>query len=150
MNEALIKTRGSDSELLITVWQRLRTGDIEDARVRLLWTWASSMDGASSMQAGRVALALFRRLGFSTDNPEAWQALPDPIQVFRVGQPGIAWTANRQAAIDLARSHGLAPLRRGLADKGDVLAFITARGEDEIILPDERCVRHRQVMRIGK
>jgi hypothetical protein len=90
-------------------------------------------DALQSEQAGRVALGLLSRLAPCYDDEEAWRRLPDEFPVYVAGGDGLSWTTSRETAESLARMHGLDPTREGRVAKQDVLAYITERGEDEII-----------------
>jgi hypothetical protein len=89
---------------------------------------------APDSQESHVALRLFQRLGFSTDDPDAWAALPDPVPMYRTGSTeGVSWTTDLEIAeanAALTKTTVLA----GIAEKADVLAFTTGRGESEVII----------------
>src|SRR5262249_52758207 len=98
------------------------------------WSW--SLDGLSTKREGRMALRLFERLGFSTDDPDAWAKLPDLLTIYRAGRVGVAWTVDPDyAAHALTRMASGGRVRTGTVAKADVLAFITWYGEAEVILP---------------
>ena len=106
-------TRSSASDRLVDAYRLYEQGSLDDARELLLWCWMGGMDALSTRQDGRVAVRLLRRLGFTTDAAEEWAALPDPLSVYRAGDSGIAWTADRVVAEGLARRFSLALSRRG-------------------------------------
>jgi hypothetical protein len=133
------RIRSSGTDLLVGAWRLLASGARNEAREKLLLAWQHYMDGLQPDQAGRVAYRLFERLGFLTDDPEAWTQLPDPVTVYRAGAPtGLAWTTERETAEFLARQHDLTPVTQGTVAKQDVLAYITGRGEAEIVARPRR------------
>lgn len=83
----------------------------------------------------------------STEERAALAAMPESITVWRgcereVNEDGLSWTLDRSRAEWFARRFkrdGDAPLLiEGRLDRADVVAYFTARGEDEIIaLPEE-------------
>ncbi len=129
-----MRTRGTLSDTLVKVYRLHEQGRNAAARKLLLAAWTSSMDAFSGEQDARVALKLLRRLGFSTDNPDDWDALPDPLTVYRAGRPGLAWTTEREVAEYLAEDHELGPITTRTIAKAEALAYITQRGESEVIL----------------
>lgn len=128
------RSRGTASDLLVSVWQLLAAGQPNKAREKLLLVWSNYMDGFTSEQEGRVALRLFERLAPSTDDPRAWKRLPDVLPVHRAGEDGVAWSISRASVDGLAATHDLSPTRSGTVSKSDVLAYITWRGEEEVVL----------------
>jgi hypothetical protein len=127
-------TNQSAANLLVIAWRLLAAGRREEAGQVLMSVWRSSMDGLSTLQEGRVALALFRRLGFTTDNPEEWEALTDPLTVYRAGEEAVSWSSEREVVEALSRMHDLGPIRSRVIAKADALAYITERGEAEVIV----------------
>jgi hypothetical protein len=132
-----VRTRGTVSDQLVTVYRLLDQGRADDARKLLLGAWSAGMDALASEQDARVALKLLHRLGFSTDAADEWAALPDPLTVYRAGGPGLAWTADREVAEELAHRYELAPISSRTIAKSDALAYIAGRGESEVILDRE-------------
>jgi hypothetical protein len=124
------------------VWRLHAQGRRDEAREKLLLVWEHYMDGMQSAQAGHVALQLLERLALVTDEPQAWAQLPDPVTVYRAGAlDGFAWTTERETADYLARQYGLAPVTEGTVAKRDVLAYITGRGEAELVICPENVKR---------
>ncbi len=134
---AALRTRSTGTDLLVSVWELLAAGREDEARQKLLLVWKNYMDEVAGEQGGRVALRLFERLGFSTDDQDGWARLPDEIPVWRAGPDGISWTADREVGEGLA-SRLETPLRTGTVAKRDVLAYISGRGEVEIVVRPER------------
>ena len=127
---------------LVEVWRFHSVGRDEDARSLLGAIWAWAMDGLRSAQEVRVALRLLDRLGFVTDHAEAWRSLPDELVVYRAessDEPsrGFCWTLDRSVAEMHAQEHQL-KVTVGVVSKASVLAYITYRGEDEIVVRRER------------
>jgi hypothetical protein len=129
-----VRTRSTLSDLLVDVYRLYSEGRDDDAGQRLLRAWSFGMDGLASEQDARVALKLLHRLGFCTDAAEEWAALPDPLTVYRAGGPGLAWTADREVAVELADRYELASISSRTIAKADALAYIAGRGESEVIL----------------
>jgi hypothetical protein len=119
----------------------LAQGLPQQAREQLLLVWQHYMDGLQPDQAGRVAVRLLERLAPSTDDPEAWTQLPETITVYRAGDEGFSWTTDRAVADYLARTEGLWPVSEATVAKADVLAYITGRGEAEILIRPENVHR---------
>jgi hypothetical protein len=121
---------------LVIVWRLVAAGRAEEARRLLIHSWCQSFDVLSTDQEGRVAVRLFDRLGFSTDDPELWHSLPDPVPVYRFGSPGVSWTADREIAEEARRSagEGAPPIQSRAVAKTEALAFITGYGEQEVIV----------------
>jgi hypothetical protein len=130
-------------DYVVEVWRLQSAGRDADARELLARVWAWGMDTAASEPALRVALRLFRRLGFVTDDVEAWERLPERLEVARAesaqGSDGFCWTLDPEIAEMHAARHGLR-ISRGLVPKSDVLAYITGRGEEEIVVLRERVI----------
>src|SRR5882724_7289000 len=114
------------TRLLVLVRGLIASDRSDEARQRLLLGWSSRFDpDFPSTQQSRVALRLFERLGFSTDDEEAWDALPDSLSIYRIGnEEGLSWTTDREVA-----EHLLVPDKVGvkvrIIQKKDVLAVIT-------------------------
>jgi hypothetical protein len=71
------------------MWTLFRAGRLAEARERMLMTWSTSMDEVGAGEQGcRVALRLFERVGFCTDDHDGWTRLPAVLVVYRAGQPG--------------------------------------------------------------
>jgi hypothetical protein len=139
-----LRTRGTASDLLVEVWRLVAQGREEEARARLMRTWWWTMDDFAEEQHGAVALRLFDRLGFCTDDLERWEELPGELVVYRAGsRAGLSWTTELEVTEDLARSQELWPIRTGTVAKAHVLAYITERGEDEVIVRPEHVQRQR-------
>jgi hypothetical protein len=119
------------------VWADYRAGRLDEAGSLLVRTWWF-IDGLYDSQVGRVALRLFERVGFWTDDPDGWQELPAERVVYRAGPRGPSWSIDRETVEYLARFHELEPLRTGRVARGDVLAYITERGEHEVVVRPER------------
>jgi len=121
-------------DLLIEVWRLQALDRTEEARALLCGVWHWGIDALANEKAVRVALRLLGRLAPCTDAPESWAALPEQLVVWRAGEPdGFSWTLDRAVAERLAVEYDLAPLWHGQVAKADVLAYITNRGENEII-----------------
>lgn len=86
----------------VDVWRLTATGRDEEARAKLLRVWSGYLDEVACLQEGKVAVRLFHRLGFATDAPDEWAALPDPVTVYRAGGEGVAWTTDPEIASSLA------------------------------------------------
>ena len=145
--------RSTGTDQLVLVWRLLAQGRDDEARARLTRTWAFCMDDLQSEQAGRVALRLFERAGFSTDDADGWERLPDPLTIHRAGDSGFSWTIDRETADNLAREHELSPVTTARVAKADVLAYITGRGEGEIVVRPEDVRRSEHELmhvRIGR
>lgn len=122
------------SDLLVKVWRLLASGRADDARARLMAVWSWGMDGLANRQDSRVALRLFERLRFSTDDADEWATLPDPVTVYRVGREGSSWTIDREYAEHVRSQMGSgARIRTATVEKADVLAYITGYGESEVL-----------------
>lgn len=110
-------TRDEASELLLEVWTDTELPSTNLADPGHLW----------------------RALGFLTDNMEAWEKVPDPVVAYRGGiEGGISWTLDREQAEWFARRFVFEPnapqLWSTTVPKMDVLGYITARRESEVIL----------------
>jgi hypothetical protein len=117
---------------IVEIWRRLAAGDEDGARQRLLLVWQHYCDELQNERVVRLTLRLLDRLGFSTDAPNEWEALPDPLKLYRVGPPdGLAWTVDRDVAESLAEG---AEIVTRTEPKSAALAFIVGRGEAEIVL----------------
>lgn len=86
---------------------------------------------------------LWHEAGFCTDNEEEWEALPDPLPIYRGGRPdGIAWTVSKQMARFFAhRFHALhenPTMWRAVVPKNEVLGYLTGRGEQEVVVEPYR------------
>jgi hypothetical protein len=111
--------------------------DDTDPRFLALWQDAWRANGRHPVRDGRP---LPRTLTPST-----------PLEVFR-GQlgpdkPGIAWTLDPKVARRFALTGGLRAtigegiLIRALAERRDVLAYLTGRGESEVVIDPSRLTR---------
>ena len=128
------KPRGTLTEQLVEVWRRSASGHADSARELLVQVWSSGMDSLASEQESRVGLRLLEGLAPVTDDPDAWAALPDVLVIHRAGQvSGLCWSLEREEAEDLAREYDLSPVTMATVAKTDVLAYVTHKGEDEII-----------------
>ena len=130
-------------DFLVEVWRRYPVGRDDDTRNLLARAWSWGMDGVSAEEHLRVALRLIDRLGFVTDDPDAWEALPLrarhlPAEFARATEPGsgFCWTLDPEVAAMYADREDLA-VTTGLASKGEVLAYITGYGEQEIVVRRE-------------
>lgn len=122
-------------DILVFIWRLFTLGRHDEARERLLFLWSGSIDGLAERREGRVAVRLFERLGFSTDDPEAWSELPDPLTIYRAGGEGIAWTVDRGVAEQHAgQEEERVSVRASTISKADALAFITRYGEAEVLV----------------
>jgi hypothetical protein len=140
MTEETTQTLDDPEDYLVECWRLQAAGREEDARQLLAGVWSWAMDGSASEKMPRVALRLLGRLGFVSDAADDWRALPDELEVYRAesgGEDGLCWTLDRSIAEKHARRHELT-VSRGRVSKADVLAYITHRGEDEIVVPRER------------
>jgi hypothetical protein len=128
------------SDVLVLVWKRLAADRPDEASVLLMNYWSRRMDALAEPREGRIALRLFQRLGFSTDAPDAWARLRDPLHVYRIGEAGgVSWTVS----VDVIEVHSeriradvpdaVIPVLEAIVAKSEVLAFITDYGEDEVI-----------------
>ena len=137
------RERGFASEGLERVWTDYRRGDVDSARAQLLRVWHGGVDALAGRQAARVAVKLLERLGPCFDDADRWQELPAELEVARAGGlDGFCWSVDRTVAESLAAQFGL-PLHDGRVNKRDVLAFITERGEEEVVVRPERIrLRH--------
>src|SRR5262245_3869976 len=87
-------------------------------------------------------LQLFREAGFTTDDPEGWEKLPDEITLYRgvdgdfeLTADGPSWTMNIETAKVFAYRYGAkGAVYRYVARKDEALAYLTGRDEAEIIL----------------
>lgn len=127
--------------LLVRVWREYASGLEDDARTRLLLVWCYYMDSIANEQSGRVALRLFERLGFATDDSETWATLPDELTVYRTGPPGAAWTISRREAEYLSEGD---PINVGTVSKADVLAYL-CREEEVVVRPEHVRMVHTSV-----
>lgn len=90
-------------------------------------------------------LELFRAAGFTLDNEEAWSKLPDEFTVYRgvdwhweLTETGPSWTLDYGIARHFAYRLG-GDEREGAVfsypcRKDEILAYLTGRGEEEVIL----------------
>ena len=134
------------ADFLVEVWRFQSVGRDDDARFLLAGIWSSAMDAAADDRNVRLWFRLRDRVGFVTDDQAAWDALPTELNVYRAESDptaarGLAWTVDPEVAEHLAGQKGLA-LTSGRVAKADVLAFITHRGEDEILVPREAVSVH--------
>lgn len=76
---------------------------------------------------------MLERLGFSTDAPDEWAALPDPLTLYRAGDPGgSAWSTDR--AVVERWADGTDEIVSKTVPKSAALAYIAGRGEAEVLL----------------
>jgi hypothetical protein len=125
--------------MLATLWSTNKI-DLPTLRVLLLNCW---MDTELPYQFGAIPRRLFKATGFITDSPDEWDAIPDPLTVYRgasrrPGSNAISWTVNRDRAAWFARRLRRigkeARLWRANVAKSDVMAYIGERGESEVIV----------------
>lgn len=142
-----MQTESSFEAQLVEVWRLHSVGHDKDARLRLAYLW---QDGFyAGPKATRIILRLLDRLGFITNDPEAWEALPQELVVHRAESGavdrarGLSWTLDWRVAEKYATADGL-PLVRGRVRKSEVLAYFSSDGdgweENEIVVRRE-CVR---------
>jgi len=128
-------------DYLVEVWRLQAAGRPDDARWLLLGVWSWALDNVNAGIAP-TAVRLLERLGFATDNPEEWESLPAEIIIFRAESnpndpsSGFCWTLERDVADSLAQRQGLT-VSTGVIAKSDALAYITHRGESEVIVRRE-------------
>lgn len=130
-------------DYLVEVWRLYSVGRDDDARGLLAGVWSWAMDNAAHEGVARVALRLLEtRIGFLTDDAEAWAALPAELVIYRaetnLDHPGwgVCWTLSQSVAEMHAERHGLT-VSRGTVGKPNVLAYITGYGEEEIVVRRE-------------
>ena len=128
----------------------------EDFRELLADLWR---DTEHPFQFGRLPYDLFAAAtevgGPLTDSEHELDALPERIRVYR-GQglaepPGLAWTTDRAKAIWFAtrlRSDDSPPpqLISGWCHKRDIYAYLTGRGESEVVIDPARVRAKRAVL----
>jgi hypothetical protein len=92
-------------------------------------------------------LSLFREAGWVTDDQEAFDALPSRLWLYRgvdgvceLTPDGPSWTLSRLVADRFAKRYAKGKTYRFIVNKDNpaILAFITGRGEAEIILDFEQ------------
>jgi hypothetical protein len=122
------------------VWQLQSVGRVHEAQALLMakWSWGPKRDERID-QANLVALRLFRRLGFATDDQEAWDALPDPFVVYRAeNEPGgWAWTTDPEYAESLLEKLKRTEVVSREIAKSEALAYITQHRESEVLIEPE-------------
>jgi hypothetical protein len=125
-------------DMLIRIYERGWISDAELADV-LISVW-SDTELPELMQPD--ILELFRQTDFITDDPEGWAKMPETFTVFRgvdgeyeQTPTGMAWTLDRKVAVFFARRHDAkGQVYRYTAHKDEILAYITARDEAEVII----------------
>jgi hypothetical protein len=131
----VVSSRG---EHLVNVWWLQAAGQVDEAKALLLqeWAWGPKRDECIDRE-NRIALRLFRRFGFSTDDDAGWQALPDPLVVYRAqdGPGGWCWTPDRERAEHYRRRLPRREVVCREIAKSDALAFLS--GECEVVIESE-------------
>lgn len=123
------------TDILNDIRMRYGMGHEASARERLLFVWQGFCDSLAAPGVAEGALCLMGEFGFSTDDPEEWDALPDPVVLYRVGSAdGVSWSTDRAFVKREAEGGRVFKLR---AAKAEALAYITGRGESEVILRPE-------------
>lgn len=131
------------ADQLPAVWRLYASGERNEAARKLVSIWIAAIDGFTGEQAGRVAIRLLRRMAPVTDDPEAFEALPEQFTVFRQGRPdGFSWSLSPELLYGSAEEFGSLTeeeraefeLHRREVRKSDVLALLTSRGESEVVL----------------
>jgi hypothetical protein len=121
------------------VWRLQAQGCDEEALALLVeqWPWGPKRN-AKIDQENRVALRLLRRLGFATNDPAAWRALPDPLVIYRAeDEPGgCCWTTSRAYAEHFAKEVMRANVTTREIRKADALAFINGAESEVIVEPE--------------
>lgn len=133
---------------LVEAWRLQAAGRDTEAHELLMEVWSRAMD-ADNMHAAPAALRLLKRFGFVSDDQETWSALPDELTIYRAESEvdsgdGYCWTLDRAVAEMFANRFGLA-VSIGTVRKRDVLAYITQRSEEEVVVPKERVRNVREV-----
>lgn len=119
-------------------WSRGKLSRAEAAGL-LLDAWADTEMPTDNLEDPAY---LWRELGFATDDPEGWAALPDTLTVWRGGPTGgISWTLDRERAEWFAQRFtaggGKRPLWQTTVPKAVALGYVNQRHEREVILdPD--------------
>lgn len=133
---------------IVEVWRLQAASRDADARDLLgrVWSWAM---GSGGERAAPVALRLLDRLGFVTDDEDAWANLPDDLVIFRAESDpepgrGLCWTIEIDISVMHAERHGL-PITAGRIRKGDALAFLTRNGEAEVVVLRENIREARTI-----
>jgi hypothetical protein len=126
--------------VLERLWQRKRITQTE-LRAVLIAIWTDTEMPQSNQE---TPVYLFHEAGFITDSAWRWAFMPDEIVCWRgvdgdleLTADGPSWTLDRKCAemfADRYRPKNSGDLYRYVAKKSEALAFITQRGETEIIL----------------
>lgn len=127
---------------LETLYDRGRI-TLEKLREMLIEIWTDTECPQGNQE---TPVKLFHATGFITDDQEGWDSLPDEITVYRgvdgeleLTADGPSWTLEKRVAEVFAYrlgAHG--DLYRYTMKKSEALAYITDRGEAEIILDFNR------------
>jgi hypothetical protein len=129
---------------LVEVWRLYAAGRDDDARKLLLSVWSRAMDTTANERDVRVAVRLLGRLGFVTDAPAEWAEMPARLTIYRAETSemmrGLCWTLDPEIAAKHAERDALT-ITSGSGRKEDVLAYITRRGESEIVTHHDRVGR---------
>ena len=113
--------------------------------MRTVWVAAGSTETAPLFRMMMKSQRPCRSWFMTPEDAQALDAMQFPITVWRaydpkydgedVGDPGIAWTLDYDWCSDYAKKKGRI-IKERLAYRGDIFAYITRRGEEEIIILD--------------
>lgn len=117
--------------------------------MRTVWVAAGSTETAHIFRTMMKSTRPCRSWFMTPEDAQALDAMPQPITVWRAydpkydtaawqaqgGDPGISWTIDKEWCIGYAKSKGRV-IRERQVYRGDIFAYITRRGEEEIIILD--------------
>ncbi len=115
-------------ELMRTVW--VAAGSTETARLfrtmmksqRPCRSWFMTPEDAAALDAMQFPVTV-------------WRAYDPELDYTEADDPGISWTLDRNWCYDYATKKGLV-IKQRQAYRSDIFAYITRRGEEEIIILD--------------
>jgi len=117
--------------------------------MRTVWVAAGSTETAHIFRTMMKSTRPCRSWFMTPEDAQALDAMPQPITVWRAydpkydtaawqaqgGDPGISWTIDKEWCIGYAKSKGRV-IRERQVYRGDIFAYVTRRGESEMIILD--------------
>jgi hypothetical protein len=117
--------------------------------MRTVWVAAGSTETAHIFRTMMKSTRPCRSWFMTPEDAQALDAMQFPITVWRAydpkydtaawqaqgGDPGISWTIDKEWCIGYAKSKGRV-IRERQVYRGDIFAYVTRRGESEMIILD--------------
>lgn len=122
------------------LWEKGRI-TVEELRELLAQVWTDTEMPSDNLY--EIDL-LFHEAGFTTDDQEGFDVLPEEITIWRGGpEGGISWTLEKERAQWFAaRFNQNHPLWEVTLSKHAALGYLSGRGESEIVLSAEAWHEH--------